>query len=65
MSTWTTEIEAKWQAKWYAAKINEAERDNRPKFMIIFAYPGLTGYLHVGHMRGYTYVDAIGRYKRM
>lgn len=65
MSTWTAEIEAKWQAKWYAAKINEAERDGRPKFMIIFAYPGLTGYLHVGHMRGYTYVDAIGRYKRM
>jgi len=65
MSAWTTEIEAKWQAKWYAARINEAERDSRPKFMIIFAYPGLTGYLHVGHMRGYTYVDAIARYMRM
>jgi len=65
MSAWTTQIEAKWQAKWYAARINEAERDARPKFMIIFAYPGLTGYLHVGHMRGYTYVDGIGRYKRM
>lgn len=65
MSAWTTEIEAKWQAKWYAARINEAERDDRPKFMIIFAYPGLTGYLHVGHMRGYTYVDAIARYMRM
>lgn len=65
MSVWTRKIEAKWQAKWYAARINEAERDSRPKFMIIFAYPGLTGYLHVGHMRGYTYVDGIARYKRM
>ena len=65
MSDWTTEIEAKWQKRWYDAKINEAERDARPKFMIIFAYPGLTGYLHVGHMRGYTYVDAIARYMRM
>ena len=65
MSSWTAEIEAKWQERWYDARLNEAERDGRPKFMIIFAYPGLTGYLHVGHMRGYTYVDAIARYKRM
>jgi leucyl-tRNA synthetase len=65
MSSWTTEIEAKWQDRWYSARINESERDSRPKFMIIFAYPGLTGYLHVGHMRGYTYVDAISRYMRM
>lgn len=65
MSDWTTEVEAKWQSRWYDAGINESERDSRPKFMIIFAYPGLTGYLHVGHMRGYTYVDAIARYMRM
>ncbi|NLT37722.1 MAG: leucine--tRNA ligase [Methanomassiliicoccus sp.] len=65
MSSWTAEIEAKWQQRWYEAGIFEANRDDRPKFMMIFAYPGLTGYLHVGHMRGYTYVDAITRYKRM
>ena len=65
MSSWTAEIEAKWQQRWNNAGIFEANRDERPKFMIIFAYPGLTGYLHVGHMRGYTYVDAIARYKRM
>jgi leucyl-tRNA synthetase len=65
MSNWTAEIEAKWQERWYDARLNEGDRDERPKFMMIFAYPGLTGYLHVGHMRGYTYVDAIARYKRM
>lgn len=59
-------IEKKWQLQWMSAGINEADRDeNKPKFMIIFAYPGVTGYLHVGHLRGYTYADAIGRYKRM
>ncbi|MDD4185329.1 MAG: leucine--tRNA ligase [Candidatus Methanomethylophilaceae archaeon] len=58
-------IERKWQVRWSDRKLNESERDERPKFMIIFAYPGVTGYLHVGHMRGYTYADAIGRYKRM
>jgi leucyl-tRNA synthetase len=65
MSSWTAGIEAKWQARWLDARLFEANRDSRPKFMVIFAYPGLTGYLHVGHMRGYTYVDAIARYKRM
>ncbi|MCX6650797.1 MAG: leucine--tRNA ligase [Methanomassiliicoccales archaeon] len=65
MSARTSEIEAKWQERWYSARINEAEVNGRPKFMLIFAYPGVTGYLHVGHMRGFTYVDAIGRFKRL
>jgi len=65
MSIRSTEIESKWQERWYSARINEVDNDGRPKFMLIFAYPGVTGYLHVGHMRGYTYVDAIGRYKRL
>ncbi|MFA6869811.1 MAG: leucine--tRNA ligase [Methanomethylophilus sp.] len=65
MSRDYTEMEKKWQKAWTDQKLNEAEPDSRPKFMLIFAYPGLTGYLHVGHLRGYTYADAIGRYKRM
>ncbi|MHC1680609.1 MAG: class I tRNA ligase family protein [Methanomassiliicoccales archaeon] len=65
MSVRSSEIEAKWQERWYAARINEVENDGRPKFMLIFAYPGVTGYLHVGHMRGFTYVDAIARFKRL
>ncbi len=60
------EMEAKWQKAWMDRKLNESERkDGKPKFMIIFAYPGITGYLHVGHLRGYTIADALGRYKRM
>ncbi|MCL2786038.1 MAG: leucine--tRNA ligase [Methanomassiliicoccaceae archaeon] len=59
------EMEDKWQREWQSRELGIAERDDRPKFMIVFAYPGVTGYLHVGHMRGYTYADAIGRYKRM
>lgn len=59
-------IEKKWQAEWQESGINTASRDeDKAKFMIIFAYPGVTGYLHVGHLRGYTYTDAIARYKRM
>lgn len=66
MSRDYAEMEKKWQSKWAEKKLNESERqDGKPKFMLIFAYPGLTGYLHVGHLRGYTYADALGRYKRM
>ena len=58
-------IEERWQREWSEKGLDRSERDGRPKFMIVFAYPGVSGYLHVGHMRGYTYADAIGRYKRM
>ena len=59
-------IEKKWQTRWIEANLDKSEHDDsKKKFMLIFAYPGVTGYLHVGHLRGYSYVDAIGRYKRM
>lgn len=59
-------IEEKWQKKWHEKKIFEANRDDKKKkFFMIFAYPGISGYLHVGHMRGFSYTDIITRYKRM
>jgi len=59
-------IEAKWRNAWYDAKINESvPQPGKKKFFMIFAYPGVTGYLHVGHMRGYTFSDAVVRYKMM
>ena len=61
-----TEVEKKWQERWFREKIYEARRDEGKKsFFIHFAYPGVSGYLHVGHMRGFTYADIIARYKRM
>lgn len=59
------DIEQKWQGKWYKDKIYEAKKEKQKKFFIHFAYPGVSGYLHVGHMRGFTYCDIISRYKRM
>ncbi len=59
------EIEQKWQEKWYSEKIYESKKENKNKFFIHFAYPGVSGYLHVGHMRGFTYCDIIARFKRM
>ncbi|MCD6503357.1 MAG: leucine--tRNA ligase [Euryarchaeota archaeon] len=60
------EVERKWQKRWEEARAFEAEPiEGKKKFFIIFAYPGISGYLHVGHMRGYTYADVIARYMRM
>ncbi len=58
-------IERKWRERWNSAGLSEAKRSDKRKFFIIFAYPGVSGYLHVGHMRGYTYTDVLARYKRM
>ncbi len=58
-------VEQKWQNKWYEKKIYESKKEKQKKFFIHFAYPGVSGYLHVGHMRGFTYCDIIARYKRM
>jgi leucyl-tRNA synthetase len=58
-------IEQKWQNKWFDANINVAQKEKQKKFFLHFAYPGVSGYLHVGHMRGFTYCDVIARYKRM
>jgi len=60
-----TAIEQKWQQRWYEERLYEGRRGGDKKFFIHFAYPGISGYLHVGHMRGFAYADMIARYKRM
>lgn len=67
MAEWDLEaLCEKWQQRWWDAGLHHAERsdEERPTFWIHFAYPGISGYLHVGHMRGFTYSDVFARYKR-
>ena len=48
------QIQTKWQTKWHEAKLGEAKphkAQDKDKFFMIFAYPGISGFLHVGHMR--------------
>jgi len=58
-------IEEKWQKQWFQNKIYETKKSRKNKYFIHFAYPGVSGFLHIGHMRGFTYCDIISRYKRM
>lgn len=59
-------LETKWQRRWEDSGSHRASVDNdKESFYTIFAYPGISGYLHLGHMRCYTYTDFIARYKKL
>ena len=59
------QIEKKWQERWYASPELKSGPTGEKKFYLHFAYPGVSGHQHVGHMRGFTYSDMICRLKRM
>jgi leucyl-tRNA synthetase len=61
------EVEAKWQARWRAARLHRTKFDpTKPKFYALdmFPYPSGAG-LHVGHCEGYTATDVLTRWRRM
>src|SRR3990167_6182620 len=59
-------LQQKWQTQWQKAELGKASvNKDKDKFFMIFAYPGISGFLHVGHMRGFSYTDAICRYERL
>ncbi len=56
----------RWQRAWRDAGLGVAARvPGRGKFYALNAYPGPSGFLHAGHLRGYSYLDALARYHRM
>lgn len=57
---------AHWQEEWLRAGLATATRaPDREKFYALIAYPGTSGFLHVGHLRAFAYADALHRYHRM
>ncbi len=59
-------IEAKWQEKWETEEVFQVSEDpNKTKFYNVAMYPYPSGELHVGHLRNYTYIDLVTRYKMM
>jgi leucyl-tRNA synthetase len=60
------QIESKWQDRWEDERVfNVTEDPDRPKFYNVSMYPYPSGDLHMGHLRNYTYVDLLTRYRRM
>ncbi len=55
-----------WQEAWARAGLATGQRrEGHPKYYALVAYPGTSGFLHVGHLRGFAYADALARYHRM
>jgi leucyl-tRNA synthetase len=55
----------RWQEAWAQAGLATGRREpGRGKFFALIAYPGTSGFLHVGHLRSYAYADALHRYHR-
>ena len=56
---------ARWQDAWARAGLSVGQRaPDRRKFYLLIAYPGASGFLHVGHLRSFAYADALHRYHR-
>ncbi len=58
--------EEHWQRVWAERELGRARRvPGREKFYALVAYPGSSGFLHVGHLRGLAYADMFHRFHRM
>ncbi len=59
-------IERKWQERWEVERTFYVDEDpSRPKYYNLQMYPYPSGDLHMGHLRNYSYVDLLTRYRRM
>ncbi len=59
-------IERKWQRIWKDRGTFQVREDDRlPKYYCLEMYPYPSGRIHMGHVRNYTIVDVISRFKKM
>ncbi len=60
------QIEEKWRKIWERERVFEVHEDSqRPKFYSLEMYPYPSGRIHMGHVRNFTIVDVISRFKTM
>jgi len=59
-------IEKKWQDQWEKqGSFKAAEDPDRPKYYALEMYPYPSGRIHMGHVRNFSILDVISRYKTM
>lgn len=59
-------IETKWQHIWAEQKVFEVSEDSRKqKYYCLEMYPYPSGHVHMGHIRNFSIVDVMSRFKLM
>ena len=62
-----TEVEKKWQDKWFNEKSFKAVDfyPTKPKYYVLYEFYNISGNLHMGHLKGTVPADALSRMKRL